>query len=106
MEQLARFYELWMLLANSPHSASRKQNRGSSALKRSLEDSFPAWFVWSGTAAHRHIGEHISRPRLTLVKLEVGHAWFGCTSHAMPGMEIAPSLPLAAPPASRYTANE
>jgi len=24
----------------------------------------------------------------------------------MPGMEIAPSLPLAAPPASRYTANE
>jgi hypothetical protein len=106
VEQFSRLDELWMLLANRPDSAGREQNRGSSALKRSLEDSFPAWFVWSGTPAHWHVGEHISRPRLTLVKLEVGHDRFGCTPRAMPGMEIAPSFPLPASPASRYTAIE
>jgi hypothetical protein len=31
---------------------------------------------------------------------------FGCTPRAMPGMEIAPSLPLPGSHYSRYTATE
>ena len=97
-----------MLLAYRPDGTGGQQDCGSSALKRSLEDSLPAGLCRSGRPSYRHVREYISRPRLPLVKLEVGHARFGCTPRAMPGMEIAPSLPLPLPAShdSRYTAIE
>ena len=88
-----------MLLADRPDRSGGEQNRGASALERSLENSFPARIRRSRWSSHRDICKRISGPVPSLFKLKVGHARLGCTSHANPGMEIA----LPPVPANDYT---
>ena len=88
-----------MLLANGPDGTGGKEHRRTDGMTNSLQNSFPAWSRRIERSPHRYVNERVSGLLLALLELEVGHAAFGCTSYATPGMEIAlPPLP-----ASHYT---
>ena len=94
VKQLAWLYEFRMLLANGPKCPGGEQDRGADAVKRSLQNSFPAGYRWPGRPAYSHVCKLVSGSCVTLVELEVGHGRFGCTSYATLGMEIAlPPVP-------------
>jgi hypothetical protein len=77
-----------VLLPQRPDSAGGEEKGGPDAVERRLENAHPTRGRpdWS---PDRDVRKGISGPRLARVVLEVGHAGFGCTSHARPGMEIA-----------------
>jgi hypothetical protein len=93
-QQLTGFHELRFLLADGPDRSRRKEDGGTYTMKCGLEDLFPAGCRWPWWSTDRHVNKRISGSFLALIELEVGHAPFGCTSHATPGMEIAlPPVP-------------
>jgi len=89
VKKLAGLYELGVLLPQRPDSAGCEKDRGTNTMEDSLENSPPTRRGRPDWSPHRNVRKGISGPRLAIVLLEVGHAGFGCTSHATPGMEIA-----------------
>jgi hypothetical protein len=88
LQQRAGLHELRVLLPQGPDGSGSEENRRADPMKHRFENSLPVR-LWFDRSSHRHIREGISGPFLPLVVLEVGHAAFGCTSHATIGMEIA-----------------